>query len=56
MTYDAASGTVIYRSEIHASLKHNVQVMPRAEWFELLCKHTPYRYEHLVRKATREPC
>ena len=23
--------------------------MPRAQWLELLCKHTPDRYEHLVR-------
>lgn len=25
------------------------QVMPGAEWLELLCKHIPDRYEHLVR-------
>lgn len=23
--------------------------MPRAQWLKLLCKHTPDRYEHLVR-------
>jgi hypothetical protein len=31
MTYDAASSTVIYRSKIHAGLKHNFQVMQDAE-------------------------
>ena len=32
MTYDAATGTVIYRSKMHAGLKRNSQVMPGAEW------------------------
>ena len=36
---------------MHASLKRNFQVMPGAEWLELLCKHIPDRYEHLVRYA-----
>jgi len=30
MTYDAATGTVIYRSKMHAGLKRNFQVMPGA--------------------------
>ena len=30
MTYDAAKGTVIYRSKMHAGLKRNFQVMPIA--------------------------
>lgn len=51
MAYDAASGTVIYRSNMHAGLKRNFQVMPGAEWLALLCKHIPDRYEHLVRYA-----
>jgi len=38
MAYDAASGTVIYRSKMHAGLKRNFQVMPGAEWLALLCK------------------
>jgi len=46
MTYDAATGTVIYRSKMHAGLKRNFQVMPGAEWLALLCKHIPDRYEH----------
>jgi len=49
MTYDAAMGMVIYRSKMHAGMKRNFQVMPGAEWLELLCKHIPDRYEHLVR-------
>jgi hypothetical protein len=51
MTYDAATGTVIYRSKMHAGLKRNVQVMSGAAWLELLCRHIPDRYEHLVRYA-----
>ncbi len=49
MTYDRATGTVIYRSKVHLGLKRNFQVMPAAQWLELLCKHIPDRYEHLVR-------
>jgi len=36
-------------SKMHAGLKRNFQVMPGAEWLELLCRHIPDRYEHLVR-------
>lgn len=49
MSYDAATGTVIYRSKMHLGLKRNFQLMPGAQWLELLCKHIPDRYEHLVR-------
>jgi len=49
MTYDARSGTVIYRSRMHAGLKRNFQVMPGAQWLELLCRHIRERYEHRVR-------
>ena len=49
MTYDAGTGTLIYRSKMHASLKRNFQVMNGAEWLELLCRHIPDRYEHRVR-------
>ena len=49
MTYDTASGTVIYRSKMHLGLKRNFQVMAGAQWLELLCKHIPDRYEQLVR-------
>jgi len=49
MTYDDASGSVIYRSHMHKSLKRNFQVMPGAQWLELLCRHIPDRFEHLVR-------
>ena len=46
MSCDAASGTVTYRSKMHLGLKRNFQVMPGAEWLELLCKYIPDRYEH----------
>ncbi len=48
-TYDAAKGSVIYRSKLHATLKRNFQVMPGVQWLELLCKHIPDRHEHMVR-------
>ena len=31
MSYDAKTGTVIYRSKMHAGLKRNFQVMPGRE-------------------------
>jgi hypothetical protein len=49
MRYDANTGAVIYRSKMHLGLKRNFQVMPGAAWLELLCRHIPDRYEHLVR-------
>ncbi|OGA52065.1 MAG: hypothetical protein A3G24_19155 [Betaproteobacteria bacterium RIFCSPLOWO2_12_FULL_62_13] len=49
MTYDVATGTVIYRSKMHAGLKRNFPVMPGAGWLAMLCKHIPDRCEHLVR-------
>jgi hypothetical protein len=49
MAYDADTGTVIRRSKMHLGLKRNFQVMPGAEWLELLLRHVPDRYEHLVR-------
>ena len=33
----------------HKGLKRNFQVMPGAQWLELLCRHIPDRFEHLVR-------
>lgn len=36
MTYDAATGTMIYRSKMRAGLKRNFQVMSGAAWLELL--------------------
>jgi len=49
MSYDANNGMVIYRSHMHKSLKRNFQVMPGAQWLEMLCRHIPDRFEHLVR-------
>ena len=34
---------------MHLGLKRNFQVMPGAEWLELLCKHILDRHEHLLR-------
>ena len=48
-TYDPKSGTILYRSKLHATLKRNFQVMPGVEWLALLCRHIPDRHEHLVR-------
>lgn len=42
------AGTVICCTRKHATLNRNFQVMPGAEWLELLCRHIPDRYEHLV--------
>ncbi len=52
MAYDAATGIVTYRSKMHLGLKRNYQLMPGAEWLELLRRHIPDRYEHLVRYLT----
>ena len=43
------TGMVIYRSHMHNSLKRNYQLMPGAQWLEMLCRHIPDRFEHLVR-------
>jgi hypothetical protein len=47
--HDAHSGLVIFRSHMHSGLKRNSQLMPGVEWLELLCRHIPDRFEHLVR-------
>ena len=49
MEYVPASRTVIYKSKRHATLKRNFQVMPGAEWLQLLIQHIPDKNEHLVR-------
>jgi len=49
MTYLAETGMVVYRSQMHKSLKRNFQLMPGAQWLALLCRHIPDRFEHLVR-------
>jgi hypothetical protein len=49
MAYDAGTHTVIYRSKVHLGLKPDFQMMPGAEWLELLLRHVPDCYEHLVR-------
>jgi hypothetical protein len=49
MRYDDKSGTVIYRSRLHATLKRNYQLMAALKWLRLLMNHIPDKYEHLVR-------
>lgn len=39
---------VIYRSRLHKGLKRNFQLMPGAQWLDLLRRHIPDRFEHLV--------
>jgi len=47
MSYRATTATVVYRPKMHLGLKRNFQVMPGAEWLELLGKHIPDRHEYL---------
>src|SRR3972149_7051887 len=49
MTYLPETGMVMYRSRMHKGLKRNFQLMSGAQWLELLCRHIPDRFEHLVR-------
>ena len=49
MTYLPDAGMVVYRSHMHKGLKRNFQLIPGAQWLELLCRHIPDRFEHLVR-------
>lgn len=49
MSYDTRTGIVIYRSRLHKGLKRNFQLVPGAQWLEMLCRHIPDRFEHLVR-------
>jgi hypothetical protein len=34
---------------MHTTLKRNFQVMPGAQWLQLLIQHIPDKNEHLVR-------
>ena len=47
--WDEHTGMVLYRSHMHKGLKRNYQLMPGAQWLELLCSHIPDRFEQLVR-------
>jgi hypothetical protein len=51
MSYEPVSGTVIYGSRMHKTLKRNFQIMSGADWLAQLCAHIPDRFEHLVRYA-----
>lgn len=45
MTYDAATGTVIYSSKMHAGLKRNFELMPRAKSMRAGSLRDPNRRE-----------
>ena len=49
MSYLPDTEMVMYRSHMHKGLKRNFQLMPGAQWLEMLCRHIPDRFEHLVR-------
>ncbi|MBI3370844.1 MAG: transposase [Betaproteobacteria bacterium] len=49
MNYFPDTAMVMYRSHMHKGLKRNFQLMPAAQWLEMLSRHIPDRYEHLVR-------
>jgi hypothetical protein len=46
MTYYPKTAMVIYRSQMHATLKRNYQLMPALKWLRLLLNHIPDKYEH----------
>ncbi len=46
MTYLPETGMVMYRSHMHKGLKRSFQLLPGAQWLELLCRHVPDRFEH----------
>ena len=48
-TYLPGTGMVMYRSHVHKGLKRDFQLMPGAQWLELLCRHIPDRFERPVR-------
>ena len=48
ITYLPEIGMVMYRSHMHKGLKRNFQLIPGAQWLEMLCRHIPDRFEHLV--------
>src|SRR5437870_13370183 len=49
MTAAAVTDRIFYRHLAHKGVKRNFQLMPGAQWLELLCRHIPDRFEHLVR-------
>jgi hypothetical protein len=55
MSYEPVSGTVIYRSRMHKTLKRNFQIMSVADWLAQLCRHIPDRFEILSHLGLRAP-
>jgi hypothetical protein len=55
MTYDAATGTVIYRSKMHAGLKRNFRVIRRILEYLRLWAPLPTERNPLVNPASWPP-
>ena len=49
LQYVEASATVIYRTKMHTTFMRNFQVLPGAQWLQLLIQHIPDKNEHMVR-------
>ena len=49
MTYLPETGMVMYRSRMHKGVIRDFQLMPGAQWLEMLCCDIPDRFERLLR-------
>ena len=49
MIDDPKIAMLIYRSQMHATLKCNEQLLPAFNWLRLLLNHVPGEYKHSVR-------
>ena len=55
MSYDPEPCTVIYRSQMHKTLKRNFQVMYGADWMAQLCLSHPRRDGAIARYRCFDP-
>jgi hypothetical protein len=49
LRYQATTGTIIYQSKMHPTLKRNFEVFSATDWRAALTAHIPNAGEHLVR-------
>jgi hypothetical protein len=49
LQYQATTGTIIYQSKMHPTLKRNFEVFSAPDWLAALTAHIPNAGEHLVR-------
>jgi hypothetical protein len=49
LRYQATTGTIIYQSKMHPTLKRNFEVFSATDWLAALTAHIPNAGEHLVR-------